>query len=177
MIQYNEIIDFWFNEIKPKQWWIKDKAFDELIIKRFLPLHQQAMVGELYQWRETALGSLAEIIILDQFSRNMFRGKLQSFASDALALSLAQTAVCNNFQNGLEEHQISFLFMPYMHSESKAIHKIAEKLFTSIDNIEFELKHKVIIDRFGRYPHRNEILGRVSTGEELAFLQQANSSF
>ncbi len=180
MVKSNDIIQFWFEEIEPKNWWIKDEAFDAMIRDRFLSTHQQAMQGELYQWRTTPLGRLAEIIVLDQFSRNMFRGEPESFASDALALCLAQTAIESEAQKSLKGKQISFLYMPFMHSESKSIHKIAEKLFSEpevLGNKEFELKHKAIIDKFGRYPHRNEILGRISTEQELEFLNQPNSSF
>ena len=180
MVSHNEIIDFWFNEIQPKQWWIKDTNFDFLIKERFLSTYQQAVCGELYSWRKSALGRLAEIIVLDQFPRNMFRGKPASFASDTLALCLAQTAIDNEIQKDLGNHQLSFAYMPFMHSESKTIHIVAEQLFSDprlAKSKDFELKHKAIIDRFGRYPHRNEILGRVSTNEELTFLQQPNSSF
>ena len=180
MVTDNEIIQFWFDEIEPKQWWVKDEAFDAMILDRFLSTHQQAMQGDLYTWRTTPLGRLAEIIVLDQFSRNMFRGQAESFASDALALCLAQTAVACDAQKSLKGKQISFLYMPFMHSESKSIHQVAERLFSEpevIGNKDFELKHKAIIDKFGRYPHRNEILGRTSTEQELSFLKQPHSSF
>ena len=177
---YKEIISFWFNEIEPKQWWQKSEEFDTLIENRFGTIHIQAISGELFQWRETSVGSLAEIIILDQFSRNMFRDKPESFAYDAMALTLAQVAIDKGFDKELSQIQRVFLYMPFMHSESQLIHEEAVKLFTALgieSNLEFEYKHKAIIDRFGRYPHRNAILGRQSTEQEIEFLKQPNSSF
>jgi len=177
---YKEIIDFWFNELEPRQWWKKDLAFDSMIQRRFGSLHKQAKSGELFEWRETALGSLAEIIILDQFSRNIYRDRLESFACDPLALGLAQVAISKGFDTELSVAERNFLYLPFMHSESKLIHVEAVKLFESLgymNSLEFELKHKTIIDRFGRYPHRNIILGRVSTPEEVEFLKQKGSSF
>ncbi len=177
---HQEIIDFWFNELNPEQWWKKDLSFDQMINERFGQLHFQAKLGELYEWRKIPEGSLAEIIILDQFSRNIFRDKPEAFACDPMALALAQEAVAKGFDQSLTQTQRLFLYMPYMHSESQKIHEVAVSLFESLgiaQNLDFELQHKAIIDRFGRYPHRNEILGRKSTSEEIEFLQQPNSSF
>lgn len=176
----HDVINFWFEESKPKQWWTKDAEFDQLITDKFSELHQQANDGELFAWRFSAIGRLAEIIILDQFSRNIYRNTPKAFASDNLALCLAQHAVSLNTQNELTDEQRQFLYMPYMHSESAVIHQIAERLFSEpqvSNNTDFELAHKKIIDKFGRYPHRNDILGRESTAEEIEFLQQPNSSF
>jgi uncharacterized protein (DUF924 family) len=134
----------------------------------------------LFSWRETSLGRLAEVIILDQFSRNMYRDTPQSFAYDALALALSQSAIAEGYDEELSLEMRSFLYMPFMHSESLAIHEEATKLFARLgvaSTIEFEFKHKNIIERFGRYPHRNIILGRVSTAEEEAFLHLPNSNF
>lgn len=175
----SEVLDFWFKEIDLKQHWVKDPEFDALIANRFGKLHTQANACELFTWRDTAEGSLAEIIVLDQFSRNMYRDTPQAFASDALALALSQTAVAKGFDAQLTEQQRPFLYMPYMHSESAVVHEQAVMLFEKVgqNSLDFELKHKVIIDRFGRYPHRNAILGRESTPEEVAFLNEPNSSF
>ena len=177
---YQQVLDFWFNEISPKMWWQKDLAFDTEIVRRFGELHQQAVLGELFELRENAESSLAEVIILDQFSRNIYRDTPEAFAADPLALALAQQAIKNGFDKSIEVDKRSFFYLPFMHSESKHIHEEALKLFTAHgneNNLEFELKHKVIIDRFGRYPHRNEILGRESTQEEIAFLSEPDSSF
>lgn len=177
---FETVLYFWFKEITPKQWWGKDQAFDLLVSKRFSSLLQQAAAGELYGWRRSAHGRLAEVIVLDQFSRNIYRDKPAAFAQDAMALVLAQEALNANAMFELNADERNFLLMPYMHSESAVIHAQAEllfKQFTPATNYEFELKHKVIIDRFGRYPHRNSILGRTSTTEETAFLRQPGSGF
>jgi uncharacterized protein (DUF924 family) len=177
---YDEVLHFWFVETEPKSWWTADPAFDERIRGRFAALHARAARGELSAWRATPQGRLAEIIVLDQFSRNLFRGSAEAFAQDLAALVLAQEAVAAGAHRGLEPKQRTFLLMPYMHSESREVHAVAEPLFrefTPAGNHDFELRHKAIVDRFGRYPHRNEALGRTSTLEEIEFLGQPGSSF
>lgn len=177
---YEQILAFWFKEIAPKQWWAVDPAFDEQLKSRFLPLLNQAAKGELFQWRASPKGCLAEVIVLDQFSRNIFRNTPQAFSQDPMALALSQEAVASGVVNQLEPVERAFLLMPYMHSESPLIHVEAECLFKQWapeGNYDFELRHKEIVDRFGRYPHRNKILGRVSTPEEEEFLKQPGSSF
>ena len=177
---YQEILKFWFEEIDPSQWWKKDDAFDQLIRARFSEIHAQATRCELYDWRADARGRLAEIIVLDQFSRNMFRGSPLSFASDTLALVLAQEAVSVKADLALSPTERSFLYLPFMHSESLKIHVVAMDLYQRNgiqSNLDFEIRHKQIIERFGRYPHRNAILGRSSTQEELEFLRQPGSGF
>ena len=177
---YQNILKFWFEELEPKQWWLKDAALDKLITDRFSALHRQAARGELYGWRGQAQGRLAEIIILDQFSRNMFRDTPLSFACDPQALALAQEAVASGADKLLSQIERNFLYMPYMHSESRLIHEVALRLFRNngIDgSYDYEVRHKKIIDRFGRYPHRNAVLGRDSTAEEIEFLKQPGSGF
>ncbi|BBM66147.1 membrane protein [Vibrio alfacsensis] len=177
---YQDILTFWFEELEPKDWFISNADVDKQIENRFLTTLERATRSELFSWRDTAQGRLAEIIVLDQFSRNVYRDTPNAFAQDALALALAQEAIRLGLDQDLNDVERSFLYMPFMHSESQLIHKEAEKLFKTLgreSNYEFELKHKVIIDRFGRYPHRNAILGRDSTEEEKAFLQQPDSSF
>ena len=177
---HEEVLSFWFREIDPKLWWSADPDFDELIRGRFLGVMQAAAAGELYEWRATPRGRLAEIIVLDQFSRNVYRNTPQAFAQDPMALALAQEAVAARALASLDPTERSFLLLPYMHSESRTIHGVAEALyreFAPAGNYDFELKHKAIIDRFGRYPHRNEILGRASTPEEVEFLKQPGSRF
>jgi uncharacterized protein (DUF924 family) len=174
------VLSFWFREAGPQKWWTVEPAFDELVRARFLPLLLQAAAGELSAWRASAAGRLAEVIVLDQFSRNVYRGTPQAFAQDPQALALAQEAVSCGALEGLDDLGRTFLLMPYMHSESRLIHVEAERLFRQFAppvNHEFELRHKAIVDRFGRYPHRNQILGRASTAEEILFLQQPGSSF
>jgi len=179
-MKHQEIINFWFVECEPAQWWKKDTGFDNQLIANYTDLHSAANACELFNWRKTAEGRLAEIIVLDQFSRNMFRDMPKSFGSDTLALALSQEAVAVGADLQLSPTQRSFLYMPYMHSESLLIHEIAVDLFQkngTPGNLDFEIKHKKIIERFGRYPHRNRILGRQSTEEEIKFLAQPGSSF
>lgn len=179
-MKYESVLEFWFEEIEPAQWWRKDAEFDQLIADRFGELHAQAARCELYRWREVAAGALAEVIVLDQFSRNIYRYQPGSLAQDPLALGLAQAAVARGLDRQLDQSQRAFLYMPYMHSESLAIHAVAMELYAALGNpssLEFERKHQAIIQRFGRYPHRNAILGRSSTAEEQAFLSEPGSSF
>jgi uncharacterized protein (DUF924 family) len=175
-----DVLAFWFEETTPAQWWSKSPDFDRLIEARFAPLHAAASRCELYAWRSSADGRLAEILVLDQFPRNIFRDRPQSFATDALALVLAQEAVAAGDDSTLDPARRAFLYMPYMHSESPLIHAQAVKLFAAPgmeNNLAFERRHQAIIDRFGRYPHRNAILGRQSTPEELEFLKTPGSGF
>ncbi len=179
-MNYQEIINFWFEEIQAKQVWIKDAAFDQLITDRFFKVYTQATRCELYKWREYPEGRLAEIIVLDQFSRNMFRDSSQAFAFDSLALSLTQQALDLGIDKQLEPRKRNFIYLPLMHSESKIIHQYALEIYTKNSkhaSLKFEIKHKNIIDRFGRYPHRNKVMGRKSTDEEVEFLKQPGSGF
>jgi uncharacterized protein (DUF924 family) len=176
----NDVLDFWFNELKPSDWWKKSESLDHTIEQRFAAVHQAASQGELFEWRVTAKGSLAEVIVLDQFSRNIYRDSAKAFAQDAQALTLSQKAIEQGLHKELGQAEQQFLYLPFMHSESRLIHEAAVKLYSQLEEgygYDFELKHKVIIDRFGRYPHRNEVLGRQSTNEELEFLKQPGSSF
>ncbi|THF64676.1 DUF924 domain-containing protein [Pseudothauera nasutitermitis] len=177
---HEEILRFWFQEIQPAQWWKVDPAFDTLLRERHAGLLDQAAQGECHAWRGSARGRLAEIIVLDQFSRNIHRNTPRAFAQDGMALALAQEAVAGGALDRLEPIERAFLLMPWMHSESRLIHAEAERLFKAWapeSNYDFELRHKAIIDRFGRYPHRNAILGRESSAEEVEFLKQPGSSF
>ena len=178
------VLDFWFTELTPKQHFAKDAALDAVIAERFGALLESAARCELFAWRDSPQGRLAEIIVLDQFSRNVFRPHLpnaaRAFAQDPLALALAQELVASGGDVQLPIEQRKFAYMPYMHSESRAIHQEALRLFAQPgleDNLDFERRHLAIIERFGRYPHRNAILGRESTAEELAFLRETGSSF
>ena len=179
-MNYKQVLDFWFDPENKEFWFSKSDEFDLELEEKFGHTLQQAMQCELWTWRETAEGRLAEIIVLDQFSRNLFRDHPASFAQDPLALSLSQEAVRLGLDQQLAPDQRCFMYMPFMHSESKIIHAQALQLFEALGNpinLDFELKHKTIIDRFGRYPHRNQILERESTPEEVEFLTQPNSSF
>ena len=175
-----EVLDFWFGELDPQQWFARDYGLDRRITERFGDLHARAAQCELFGWRDSARGRLAEVIVLDQFSRNIHRDRPGAFACDAIALALAQEAVSQGIDVVLGPAEKSFLYMPYMHSESPLIHDVAMTLYSQEGleyNLRFEKAHKEIIDRFGRYPHRNAILGRESTPAERAFLEQPGSSF
>ena len=175
-----EVIQFWFEEIEPNQRFKKDADFDELVRSRFKSLHKKAVQGLLYSWRDHPLDALAEIILLDQFSRNMYRDSPKAFAWDNLALILAQEAIRRKMDLELNDTQKAFMYMPFMHSEAAEIHEIAIFLFDHPgleNNFNYELKHKQIIDRFGRYPHRNKVLRRKSTEQEIEFLSQPGSTF
>jgi uncharacterized protein (DUF924 family) len=175
-----QVLGFWFEEAGPQRWWNADPAFDEVIRMRFSATYARAVQGELHQWRAQPRGRLAEVIVLDQFSRNLFRGSALAFAQDLAALVLAQEAVAAGAHLQLAPVERAFLFLPYMHSESREIHAVAERLYREHappGNTDFELRHKAIIDRFGRYPHRNATLGRASTAEEVEFLKQPGSGF
>ena len=176
----DEVLQFWFEALKPAQWWRANPALDAVIRERFGALHREAASAELYAWRGTPRGRLAEVIVLDQFSRNLHRGTPHAFACDAMALVLAQEAVDRGVAATLQPRECAFLCMPFMHSESRRIQAESERLFREpglADNLESALAHKAVVDRFGRFPHRNAILGRESTAEELAFLTQPGSRF
>ena len=179
-MDYKDVLSFWFDDVEPSKWWVKDIDFDLLIKDKFLTLHEMAGKCELFEWRKTAEGRLAEIIVLDQFSRNIFRDTPEAFYSDALALALSQEAVSLGKDQQLSQIERNFMYLPYMHSESLHIHDVALDLYKNNgaqSSLEFEIKHRDIIERFGRYPHRNSIVNRESTDEELAFLKQSGSSF
>lgn len=180
LLDAESVLNFWFGEIPTQAWFRKDPEFDRLIATRFGDTFGRAAAGELAAWRETAAGALAEVLVLDQFSRNLYRDSPLAFAQDGMALVLAQEAIRRGFDQVLETTQRAFLYMPFMHSESRVIHEQAMVLFDQPGlegNLDFERRHREIIVRFGRYPHRNDVLGRESTAEERAFLQQPGSSF
>ncbi len=179
-MQPPSILHFWFEELKPEQHFTKDPALDEAIRTRFGATLEAAARCELFAWRTTPEGRLAEIIVLDQFSRNAYRDTPRAFAQDALALVLAQELVASGQDRSLLVAQRIFAYMPYMHSESALVHAQAVGLFAQPgmeDNLDYERRHQAIIARFGRYPHRNAVLGRTSTAQELEFLGQPGSSF
>ena len=179
-MQPHPILHFWFTELTPKQHYAKNAALDNAIRTRFGAALEAAARCELFAWRATPEGRLAEILVLDQFSRNVYRDTVRAFAQDPLALALAQELVASGQDRSLPLARRSFAYMPYMHSESALIHQQAVTLFSQAgmeDSLRFELRHQAIIERFGRYPHRNAILGRTSTPEELAFLNEPGSAF
>lgn len=180
MTTAQDILKFWFEDLTPEMQFAKSDKLDQQIREKFLSVYHDIIADKTADWRNTPQGRLAEIIVLDQFSRNMFRNTAQAFAADALALKLARIAVSTGDDQKLPLNQRTFIYMPYMHSEDLYVHEEAMKLFSQKGlefNYKFELAHKKIIDRFGRYPHRNAILGRESTPEEIEFLKQEGSSF
>ncbi|MEC8232249.1 MAG: DUF924 family protein [Pseudomonadota bacterium] len=180
MEEANAVLEFWFSELSSEHWFAQDDHVDQTITSRFSKLRNAAVRGELWPWRATATGRLAEIIVLDQFSRNIFRESAHAFSADGIALVLAQEAVSVEADKMLTPQQRAFLYMPFMHSESLSIHDIALELFSQ-EGLEqqfmFAKRHQEVIETFGRYPHRNIVLGRESTFEELSFLKTHPNGF
>jgi uncharacterized protein (DUF924 family) len=177
---FQHVLQFWFEETTAEQHFQRNDAFDATIRDRFAALHEATCRGEMASWRDQPQGRLAEVIVLDQFSRNLYRDHPRAWAQDGQALVLAQEAVRAGADRLLNTRQRAFLYMPYMHSESRLIHQVALRLFGQPGmslQLDYEQKHAAIIERFGRYPHRNAVLGRASTPEEIAFLEQPNSAF
>lgn len=174
------VLGFWFRSLTPADWFTQNDEVDHRIRSAFDVTHHRASAGELAHWRGALEGRLAEIIVLDQFSRNLYRNSAQAFANDTVALVLAQEAIAQPGFETLSEDEKAFTLMPFMHSESSVIHEQALALFDQhklTKNLEFERQHKHIIDQFGRYPHRNTALGRTSSDEELKFLADGGQTF
>jgi uncharacterized protein (DUF924 family) len=175
-----DVLAFWFEENQPEQWFKQDAAFDETVRRRFLELHERLATPLREELHRDPQRALATVIVLDQMSRNMFRGTPLAYASDALALSIAQDAIARGFDRGLTKEQRMFLYLPFEHAEDRRMQARCVELMASLDDPELSQwaeAHRAIIDRFGRFPHRNAILGRASTAEELQFLQQPGTSF
>lgn len=199
MHDYLSILEFWFGagdsnlEIikdKFKLWWKKDRSLDVEIQQQFGYLLEVMKKGELDDWRESAKGRLAMIILADQFSRNIYRNTPASFVNDDLALSLAKSGIKAGMDKGLRLIERVFFYMPFMHAESLAEQEKAVKLFSELvsegdkeeknslqTNLDFAVRHRNVIKQFGRFPHRNRILGRKSTNEEIEFLKTPGSTF
>jgi uncharacterized protein (DUF924 family) len=176
----DEILRFWFEELSPKDWFRKDPELDARIAARFGSTHEALSRKIPEDWLGRPEGCLAAIIVLDQFCRNMFRETPRAFATDAAALALSKRAIAKGFDMTLDPDRRAFLYMPFQHSENPADQARSVELFTALDKpveLDFARRHKAIIDRFGRFPHRNAILGRASTEEESAFLLEPGSSF
>ena len=169
------IFNFWFVESKPYQWFRRDRKFDQTIKQRFGALHKAATLGHLDAWRAHPRFSLSLIILLDQFSRNMFRDDPRTFAHDAQALDIAREAIRRRFDRIVEAKRRSFFYMPFMHAESLSVQRESVALFKArlpgTMNMPFAIEHFEIIRRFGRFPHRNKIFGRVSSPAEIASLK------
>lgn len=175
----DEVLRFWFEELSAAQWWRKDKALDARIRERFLDLHFRILAQGDPQL-DTPRATLATVIVLDQFPRNMFRGDARAYAADPLARRVAKQAIAAGLDAALTKDERLFLYLPLQHSEDAGDQQLGFELTAALgdDNLtEFALVHKRIIDRFGRFPHRNAVLGRVSTPEEIASLREPMGSF
>lgn len=169
------VLSFWFTETKPYQWYRRDPAFDATCAHRFGALHKAAADGELDAWRAKPRNALARILILDQFSRNMFRDTPGAFAFDPLALTAARDALARRFDLLFPPNMQAFFMMPFMHGEDLSVQEESVRLFAARqrggNNLSYAITHRDIVRRFGRFPHRNKILGRRSTPEEIQFLK------
>lgn len=178
-----EILDFWFEEAGEAAWFKKDPAFDAELRRRFLHAHRQAAAGAFDDWRGTPLGCVALCLLLDQLPRNLFRDSPQAFATDAPARAVTRQALQQGFDRaaGIDDHHRCFLYLPLEHSEDLDDQTLAVRLFRertdNADYVDYAERHRAIIARFGRFPHRNAVLGRPSTAEELRFLEEPGSSF
>lgn len=175
MLGAADILHFWFTECSEKDWFGGGREFDARLSARFADTHAAVARGEAFAWRSTAEGRVAEIVVLDQFSRQIHRGSPKAFASDAMALTLAQELVAHGLDQALDPAHRMFAYMPYMHSESLVIHEEAVRLFGNLgrpDILDYEIAHKKLIERFGRYPKRNAALSRTSSPEEIAYIAE-----
>jgi uncharacterized protein (DUF924 family) len=169
-----DIIGFW-ESAGPSRWWARSAAFDEACRLRFEPTHHAAARGNYSAWEETAEGALALLIALDQFPRNLYRGSAHAFATDPLARRIARKAVAAGFDEAFAPPMRGFFYMPFEHSEDLADQKLAVELFAACgdeEGLKWARVHLDIIERFGRFPHRNPALGRITTAEEQAFLDE-----
>lgn len=176
----DDVLGFWFRDCTPAQWFAKDDGFDAALLTRFGALHAEAAAGGLGAWEASADGRMALILVLDQMSRNLWRSDPRAFAQDARARAVARRAIAAGDHVFAPPQRCLFLFLPFEHSEDLADQLWSEALFRALgdaDLDDYAARHRVIVERFGRFPHRNAALGRASTAEELSFLKQPNSSF
>jgi len=168
------VLSFWYEELKPKDWFVSSDQVDEQIKNRFSELHTQIAQAPQPPADATPQWSLASIIVLDQFSRNMFRNSARAFRHDNDALVITKHALTHNHDANMNNSEKQFLYMPLMHSENIEDQNKCVELFNLIDLGKHAVDHQVIIEQFGRFPHRNEVLGRQSTPEEIEYLKNAN---
>ncbi|GGB37592.1 membrane protein [Tistrella bauzanensis] len=174
------VVDFWFGELGPDDWFGAGDALDDVIRDRFARVHAGAIRGVCAGWRVEPYGRLAEILLLDQFSRHIHRGTPRAFAADPMALALAQEAVARGHDQRLPPLHRQFVYLPFMHSESLLVHDQAVALYEALGDanaLDFEYRHRDILRRFGRYPHRNAMLDRNTTPDEARFLTEPGSEF
>ena len=176
----DKVLAFWFEELTPDDWFGGGETVDDRIRERFLALHEALRDEVPESWRATARGMLAAVIALDQFPRNLYRGDAQAFAADPSALALATEGIERGLDQAMSKDERKFFYLPFEHSEDPAVQARSVELFAALedeDTLGYAIRHKEIIDRFGRFPHRNEVLGRESTLEEIEFLKEPDSSF
>lgn len=175
-----EVLKFWFDDHGPDDWFAGKPEFDAEIAAGFTDTHAAIARGEGWDWRSTPAGRLAEIIVLDQFSRQLFRNDGRAFSADPMALALAQEAVGGGHHQFLPPNRRVFVLMPFMHGESEVVQMESVRLFTALgieSNLKFAQAHAEVIRRFGRFPKRNAALGRTSTPEELEYLTSGKATF
>lgn len=173
-----EVLGFWFDE-HAKDWFVKNAAFDAAIRERFLPVYEDAVAGRIAHWAEEPRSALALVIVLDQFPRNMFRGTARAFATDPDARAIARRILGRGWDKGMTQAERLFAYLPFEHSESLEDQDLSCELMKDFDaeQLRYAIRHREIIERFGRFPHRNAILGRQSTPAEIEFLKQPGSGF
>ncbi|OCW57574.1 DUF924 family protein [Hoeflea olei] len=174
------VLEFWYNELSPKQWFVKDPALDQTITERFAKLHLALSRQVPPEWRASAEARLALVIALDQFPRNIYRGSPLAFATDTLALNAAKAALALGADAAVPEERRIFFYLPFEHAENLADQHRAVALCEALGNeqyLDYARQHRDIIERFGRFPHRNPILGRTSTPEEEAYLAEPGAGF
>jgi uncharacterized protein (DUF924 family) len=172
-MMYQDLIDFWFSEDASKHWFNSTEAFDQALIDSYEATWVEAEQGKLDHWQQSAAGSLALVIVLDQFPLNMFRGQVKSFSTESQSRDVARVAIDKGFDQELPASQVSFLYMPFMHSEDLDDQALGVELFNKPgleSNYRFARHHYSIVERFGRFPHRNKILGRESSAAEVEYL-------
>jgi uncharacterized protein (DUF924 family) len=168
-----DIVSFW-GEAGPNKWFEQDEGFDQAIRLRFLPTYEEAANGELAAWEESVEGALALVLLLDQFPRNMFRGNARAFATDALARAVADRALARGFDQATELAMRPFFYLPFMHSEALIDQDRCVSLYEALgdgEQLRYAREHRDVVQRFGRFPHRNRALGRETTPTEQAFLK------
>ncbi len=175
MVTHQEILEFWFSEETKEKWFVQDELFDKEITKLFMAAYREAKKSKGAIFEDTPEGVLALVLVLDQFPRNMFRGKKEAFATDQLALKISTNAVKRNLDRKLTDEQRKFLYMPFVHSEDLKDQRTAIALFSKLkdqESLDYVIRHKEVIVRFGRFPQRNEALERKSTEREERFLEE-----
>lgn len=170
---HQNVLDYWFEELSRKDWFMSSKLLDDTITNRFSAIHKQITNQTELADNTNPSMVLAAVIVLDQFSRNMFRGTPQAFSSDAQALRFANTAIDRELHKSMSDDQKQFLYMPFMHSENIADQNISVTYFDELGRSEHAIEHREVIERFGRFPHRNALLGRQSTDDEINYLKDA----